>query len=108
MSLSVERMCALAGLSRAAYYRGWAASEPRREETALRDTIQRLALAHRFYGYRRIGELLRRGGLGDQPQAGAAADARGQSVVPQARGRSGRRRRTRATAGRSGPTWHAA
>ncbi|MFE0759423.1 IS3 family transposase [Inquilinus sp. NPDC058860] len=62
MSLSVERMCALAGLSRAAYYRGWAASEPRREETALRDAIQRLALAHRFYGYRRIGELLRRDG----------------------------------------------
>ena len=36
--------------------------EPRREETALRDAIQRLALAHRFYGYRRIGELLRREG----------------------------------------------
>ena len=61
-SLSVERMCALAGLSRAAYYRHWSASEPKAEETALRDAIQRLVLANRFYGYRRIGELLRREG----------------------------------------------
>jgi len=60
--LSVERMCALAGVSRAAYYRAWARSDPLREETALRDVIQRLALAHRHYGYRRIGALLRREG----------------------------------------------
>jgi putative transposase len=59
---SVERMCALAGVSRAAYYRDWAVHEPRREETALRDVIQRLALANRHYGYRRIGALLRREG----------------------------------------------
>jgi putative transposase len=62
LRLSVERMCALAGVSRAAYYRGWARSEPLREETALRDVIQRLALANRYYGYRRIGALLRRVG----------------------------------------------
>ena len=55
-------MCALAGLSRAGYYRHWAASEPKAEETSLRDAIQRLVLANRFYGYRRIGELLRREG----------------------------------------------
>lgn len=60
--LSVERMCALAGVSRAAYYRAWAGSDPQREETALRDVIQRLALANRHYGYRRIGALLRREG----------------------------------------------
>lgn len=59
---SVDRMCALAGVSRAAYYRRWGQSAPRQEETALRDVIQRLALAHRFYGYRRIGALLRREG----------------------------------------------
>ena len=52
----------LAGVSRAAYYRQWSRSEPLREETALRDVVQRLALAHRFYGYRRIGALLRREG----------------------------------------------
>jgi transposase InsO family protein len=52
----------LAGVSRASYYRDWAASEPGREETGLRDAIQRLVLAHRHYGYRRIGALLRREG----------------------------------------------
>jgi len=60
--LSVGRMCALAGVSRAAYYRAWACSDPLREETALRDVVQRLALANRHYGYRRIGALLRREG----------------------------------------------
>lgn len=33
-----------------------------REETALRDLVQCLALTHRHYGYRRIGALLRRQG----------------------------------------------
>jgi len=60
--LSVDRMCALAGVSRAGYYRHWRASAPLREETALRDVVQRLALANRYYGYRRIGALLRREG----------------------------------------------
>jgi len=55
-------MCGLAGVSRAAYYRAWASSEPLREKTALRDVIQGLALANRHYGYRRIGALLRREG----------------------------------------------
>ena len=61
--LTIERMCALAGVSRAGYYRHWAASAPRVEETAVRDAIQRLALAHRHYGYRRISAQLRREGL---------------------------------------------
>jgi putative transposase len=60
---TVERMCALAGVSRAGYYRHWAASAPRQEETAVRDAIQRLALADRHCGYRRIAEQLRREGL---------------------------------------------
>jgi transposase InsO family protein len=55
-------MCALAGESRAGYYRHWQASAPREEEMALRDAIQRLALAHRHYGYRRVTALLRREG----------------------------------------------
>jgi putative transposase len=58
----VERMCALAGVGRAAYYRQWGQSAPLREETALRDVVQRLALRNRSYGYRRIGVLLRREG----------------------------------------------
>ena len=60
--LPVERMCALAGVGRAGFYRHWRASAPRREEAGLRDAIQRLALAHRHYGYRRIAALLRREG----------------------------------------------
>jgi transposase InsO family protein len=60
--LPVERMCALAGVSRASYYRSWRASAPRREETEARDAVQRLALGHRHYGHRRIAALLRREG----------------------------------------------
>ena len=55
-------MCGLAGVSRAGYYRRWQACAPRREETDLRDAIQRLALANPRYGYRRIGALLGREG----------------------------------------------
>jgi len=60
--LTIERMCALASAGRAGYYRHWQVSLPRQEETGLRDAIQRLALANRHYGYRRIGALLRREG----------------------------------------------
>lgn len=59
---SVERMCRLAEVSRAAYYRDWQRTVPLVEETDLRGVVQRLALAHRAYGYRRIGALLRREG----------------------------------------------
>ena len=61
-SVGIEQMCRLADVSRAGYYRQWRASEPAREETALRDVIQRLSLSHRFYGYRRITALLRQMG----------------------------------------------
>ena len=62
-TITIERMCMLAGVSRAGYYRHWAASAPRQEETGVRDAIQRLALAHRHYGYRRIAAQLRREGF---------------------------------------------
>jgi transposase InsO family protein len=58
----IETLCTAAKVSRASYYRHWSASAPLVEETALRDRVQRLALAHRHYGYRRIGALLRREG----------------------------------------------
>jgi putative transposase len=61
-SRSIELLCAAAGVSRASYYRRWAERAPRREETQLRDLVQRLALTHRSYGYRRITELVRRQG----------------------------------------------
>ena len=60
--IGIERMCQLGGISRSGYYRHWQRSAPRQEETGLRDAIQRLALKHRYYGYRRIGALLRREG----------------------------------------------
>jgi len=59
----VERMCTLAQVSRAGYYRHWQATAPRMAETALRDAIQRLALAQRRpRGYRPMTALLRRSG----------------------------------------------
>lgn len=61
--LTVARMCALAAISRASYYRHWRASAPREEETAVRDAIQRIALKNRHYGHRRIASQLRRDGL---------------------------------------------
>ena len=60
--LSIERMCTLTGVSRASYYRHWHQVAPRREETELRDVLQRLAIRHRHYGYRRLTELVRRDG----------------------------------------------
>ena len=36
---AIERLCTLAGVSRAGYYRHWGASAPRQEETGVRDAI---------------------------------------------------------------------
>jgi transposase InsO family protein len=55
-------MCSLAAVSRAGYYRHWQLSAPRQEEVGVRDAIQRLALAHPYYGYRRIAAEMRRAG----------------------------------------------
>jgi len=56
-------MCELAGVSRASFYRDWEQKAPGEAETALRDAVQRTALAHRGYGYRRITPLLQRAGF---------------------------------------------
>jgi putative transposase len=61
--LSIRRMCELAVVSRASFYRHWETQEPNEAEMALRDAVQRAALAHRYYGYRRIRALLEREGL---------------------------------------------
>jgi putative transposase len=60
--LAVDKMCELAGVSRASWYRHWRDKAPAREETAVRDAIQRICVAHRFYGYRRVTAQLRREG----------------------------------------------
>jgi transposase InsO family protein len=56
-------MCDLAGVSRASFYRDWEQKAPSEAEMALRDAIQRTALAHRDHGYRRITPLLQRAGF---------------------------------------------
>jgi putative transposase len=62
--LTVKRLCARAGVSRAGYYRAWRASAPRQEQTFMRDAIQRVALEHRRrLGHRMITAHLRREGL---------------------------------------------
>lgn len=61
-ALSIERMCQLAGVSRAGFYRHWQERSPASSDTDLRDAIQRVALAHRHYGYRRLAAHLRREG----------------------------------------------
>jgi putative transposase len=61
---SIDRLCRLAGVSRAGYYRFWRTSAPRTHDTTVRDAIQRLALAngpHR--GYRLVTFQLSQEGL---------------------------------------------
>ena len=60
--LTVEGLCMIAQVSRAGYYRQWAAAAPREEEATVRDLVQRIALANRRYGYRRIAWQLHRDG----------------------------------------------
>jgi len=62
-SLEVEKMCGLAGVSRASYYRRLQPpEEDLAEEMQLRNAIQQGSLEHRFYGYRRITAVLREQG----------------------------------------------
>jgi putative transposase len=53
----------LAPVSRAGSYRNWEAREPSAAEMAWRDAIQRAAVAHRHYGYRRITVHVQRQGF---------------------------------------------
>ena len=62
--LSIERMCQLAEVSRAGFYRWLQEPQPEEEETEVRSAIQQIALEHRRrYGYRRIAAELRRRGM---------------------------------------------
>ncbi len=61
--LSVRRLCALLGVSRAWYYGHQRADLAAAEEaTHLRDAIERLVLAFPGYGYRRVTKALQRDG----------------------------------------------
>jgi len=63
-NLSIERMCQLAQVSRAGFYRSLQEQAPVEEEMEVRSTIQQIVLEHRGrYGYRRVTAELRRRGL---------------------------------------------
>jgi transposase InsO family protein len=62
--LSIERMCQLAQVSRAGFYRSLQQQQPRQEEMEVRSAMQQIVLQHRHrYGYRRVTVELRRQGL---------------------------------------------
>ena len=62
--LSIERMCRLAGVSRASFYRCLQERLPAEEDMEVRSAIQQIAVEHRRrYGYRRIAAELRRCGM---------------------------------------------
>jgi len=62
--LSIERMCQLARVSRAGFYRSLKERVPLEESMEVRSTIQQIALEHRRrYGYRRVNAELRRRGM---------------------------------------------
>ena len=63
-SLSAERMCALAMVSRAGFYRSFHQRQPDSEEMELRSAIQVIAVEHKLrYGYRRVTAELRHRGF---------------------------------------------
>ena len=62
--LSIERMCQLACVSRAGFYRSLQVQQPVEEDMEVRSTIQKVFAEHkRRYGYRRVSMELRRLGM---------------------------------------------
>lgn len=59
----VQRLCGLAGLSRATYYRHLNRNSRETADCELRDQLQRICLKHPFYGYRRVTAAIRRKGM---------------------------------------------
>lgn len=63
-SLSVERMCQLAWVSRAGFYRSFRQHSPVEEEMVVRSAIQAVVVEHRRrYGYRRVALELSKQGM---------------------------------------------
>jgi putative transposase len=60
--LSIERLCALMGVSRSWYYEHPSAEQKARKDMVLRDAIERIVLEFPGYGYRRVTAALRREG----------------------------------------------
>ena len=63
-NLNIERMCQLANVSRAGFYRSLQEHEPAEEDMEVRSAIQQIFAQHkRRYGYRRVSAELRRRGM---------------------------------------------
>jgi putative transposase len=63
-NLTIERMCQLAGVSRAGFYRSLQERQPVEEDMEVRSAIQLVFAEHkRRYGYRRVSKELRRRGM---------------------------------------------
>lgn len=61
---TIERLCYLAQVSRAGFYRSWQEQVPKEEEMEVRATIQRIVVEHRRrYGYRRVAAELHKQGM---------------------------------------------
>jgi putative transposase len=60
---SIGEACQLTQVSRAGFYRDFLDHAPQEADTALRDAIQKIALANRLYGYRRITAELAQSGM---------------------------------------------
>ncbi len=61
--LTVDRMCYLARVSRASFYRYLGRKSPVEADMELRSQMQKLSVENRVYGYRRISAGLRRKGF---------------------------------------------
>jgi transposase InsO family protein len=61
--MAVNAWCDLVGVSRAGFYRFRLGTEPKETDMETRDQIQKMAVAHPVYGYRRITAELHRQGL---------------------------------------------
>ena len=63
-ALSIERMCLLAGVSRAGFYRYLRDQDACEEDMAVRSEIQKVLVEHwNRYGYRRLTAELRKRGM---------------------------------------------
>ena len=61
--IGIERLCELARVARASFYRYWKRAAPGEADGEIRDRVQRICLAHRAYGYRRVQAALQRQGF---------------------------------------------
>jgi transposase InsO family protein len=61
--IGIDGFCRLTGVARVSYYRYWKRKAPQEADGELRDRIQRICLAHRSYGYRRVRAALGKQGF---------------------------------------------